>query len=139
MNPQTSAGQPCACWLRSRSHAQDIIACEDRESLPARERKKSGSAGQTDDSGSNLSAHRYPARPCSRQEPWPLLAIDGPRFDLPEWLAVVIAEQKFILAVLDLAREDRVHTLELHLDAGDFQQVALMESQVVLVDELGQR
>src|SRR6202008_4204249 len=74
-----------------------------------------------------------------REELWSHPRSTALAFDLPERLAVVIAEQELILAAPDLAREDRIHSLEPHLYASDSQHVALMKRQLVLVAELGQR
>jgi len=57
----------------------------------------------------------------------------------PQRLAIAVTEEELILAALDFPREDRIHPLELHLHPSDFEYVALVKDQFVLIHKLGKR
>ena len=54
---------------------------------------------------------------------------------LPERFAVVIPKQKLVRSALDLARENRIHVIQLHFDSRNLEGVALLENQFVLRNE----
>src|ERR1700756_2766054 len=83
---------------------------------------KSITEERIDDDGRWLAIWTRPGRPAGQY--------------LPEGLTVAISKQELIVAALDLARQDRIHVFEFHLDSGDFDDIAFFKDQFVLVDKL---
>src|ERR1700756_4133874 len=83
---------------------------------------KSITEERIDDDGRWLAIWTRPGRPAGQY--------------LPEGLTVPISKQELIVAALDLARENRIHVFEFHLDSGDFDDIAFLKDQFVLVDKL---